>query len=92
MIHVEGKVFLRGGEKIGWVADNDFYDKSGRKLGYFQGNDIFDADGKKIAWMASSHAHTVDGGRFSFEENRNVITGGLLSNEERAAARILFGE
>ena len=92
MIHVEYKSFMRAGEKIGWIAENEIYDKTGQKLGYFQGNDIFDAQGNKVAWIAGSHVHTVSGQRFSFEDNRKVIEGGLISNEERAVARIFFGE
>ena len=92
MIHVEGKSCTRGGEKIGWLAENDVYDHTGKKLGYFQSNDIFDASGKKIGWIEGDYLHTIDGKKFSFEENRSVVCGGLLSNEERAAARLFFGE
>ena len=89
---MEGKSCNRAGEKIGWLADNDIYDKSGKKLGYFERNDIYDASGKKVAWMEGNYVHMETGEKFSFDENRNVVCGGLLSNEQRAAARIFFGE
>ena len=81
MINVEGKSCKRGGEKIGWLADNDVFDKNGKKLGYFERGDIFNASGKKIAWIQGNYVHMATGEQFSFDENRGVVCGGLLSNE-----------
>ena len=36
MIKIEGNDIRRGGEKIGWIEENDMFNEDGKKVGYLK--------------------------------------------------------
>lgn len=94
MIKISGNDIKREGEKIGWIEGNDVRDMSNRKLGYVIGDDIFrGSDGLKVAFIEGAYIITSSGKKMSVtENNQNHVTGGMTSNEIRAAIRLFFGD
>ena len=92
MLRVNGKQVLRGSEKIGWVDDQHVYAHNGEKVGYFEGNNIYTHDGKRVGYIEDHYIKTSDGKSIRLDDNRRHISGGALSDHERAAIRLLLGE
>lgn len=94
MIKIIGNDIKRDGEKIGWIDGNDVRDMSNRKLGYVIGDDIFrGSDGFKTAFVDGAYIISFSGKKMSVtENNQKHVTGGLISNEMRAAIRLFFGD
>jgi len=91
MIKIEGNDIMRGGEKVGWIQENDIYDNNGRKLAYFSSNDIYKANGIKLGHIEGDSIHKEGGGQINLNENRKYVSGGSMSELERAAIRLIFG-
>lgn len=93
MIKIVGNDMMRGGEKLGYIRENDIYDRMGKKLGYHQENDIYDAHGRKLGYLEGNYLKDASGdGVDSLTEIRRDIQGGTISDLERAAIRLLVGD
>jgi len=92
MITIVGNDMRRGGEKIGWIEENDLYNEDGKKVGYWSSNDIYDASGRKFGYIEGNYLYASDGHKFELDDIRKEITGGSLSDLERAAVRLLLGD
>ena len=92
MIEIIGNDIRRGGEKIGFIRDDDLYDDKGHKRGYFSDSagDIFDASGKKIGYLEGNHCVAGDE-RVSLSDIRREIRGGSYGDCARAAVWLLLG-
>jgi hypothetical protein len=91
MIKIVGNDIYRGGEKLGWLEENDIYGEDGGKLGYYSGDDIYNSSGAKIGYFEGTHLKTTSGRTVSFEELRRHVLG-TASDIARAAVYLLFGE
>jgi len=91
MIKIEGNDIRRGGEKIGWIEENDMFNEDGKKVGYWSSNDIYDGNGRKLGYIEGNYCYASDGNKFELDDIRKEITGGSLSDLERAAVRLLLG-
>lgn len=93
MIKIIGNDIMRGGEKIGYFSGNDIYSYEGKKLGYFEGNDIFDYENRKLGYLEGDFIHYINGEqKIRIEDNRQHVSGGELSDIQRAAVRFLLGD
>ncbi|MDO8504331.1 MAG: hypothetical protein Q7S36_00560 [Candidatus Liptonbacteria bacterium] len=94
MIDVRGNELWRGGQKIGYISDNDIFSNEGKKLGYVSGNAVYNAhDNKKLAYLQGNFVYDpVSGKKIEIEENREHVVGGQLSDVYRAAVRMFLGD
>ncbi len=93
MINVSGKDLMRAGQKIGYIQGNDIFSHEGRKLGYVQGNHVFNRDGQKLAYLQDDHIyHAHDSQKTRIEDNHQQVSGGEISDVQRAAVRVLLGD
>ncbi len=93
MIKIAGNDITRGGQKLGYLRENDVYDAHGKKLGYYQENDIYDASGRKLGYLEGNYLKDASGDNVdSLTEVRRDIQGGTISDLERAAIRLLVGD
>ncbi|MEK7193446.1 MAG: 4-fold beta flower protein [Patescibacteria group bacterium] len=92
MITIIGNDVRRGGAKIGWVRANDVYNEDGKKVGYFSSNDIYDTNNHKLGYIEGNYLYASDGHKIELDDIRKEITGGSLSDLERAAVRLLLGD
>ena len=91
MITIVGKEILRAGQRIGYLQGNDIFSHANIKLGYVQGNHIFVHENHKLAWLENDYIKTADGQSIRVEANNQQITGGEISDIQRAAIRFLLG-
>ena len=93
MIRVDGHTFWRGGDKIGFIDGDHIKNHEGDKVGYVQGNYIYDIKGHKLAYMEADHICFLNSPhKIRIEDNDKEISGGDLSNIQKAAVRVLLGE
>ena len=93
MLKVEGNAIFRSGIKVGYVENGHVIDRSGKKVGYYSGDHVFSEDGRKLASLEGDFIYFMDSGhKMRIEDNNSDVVGGNLTNLEKAAARILFGE
>ncbi len=92
MIKVIGNDFMRGGEKIGWIEGDHIFDHTGRKLGYASGNNIYDIGGMKIGWIEGDYLFAPGNKKIRLDEVHAEIQGGVLTEAQRAAVRVLLGD
>ena len=92
MIKIVGNNIWRGGEKIGWLQDDNVYSHENRKIGYFSDNDIYNQEGRKVGYIEGDYIKTVDGKEIRLEDNREHVVGGSISDLARAAIRLLLGD
>ena len=83
---------MRGGQKVGWVDNDHVFDEHGVKLGYFDHNGIYDHGARKIARIEGNHIFTLDGNRRRLDDSHNHVSGGSISDLERAAIWLLIGD
>lgn len=91
MIKIIGNDIMRGGEKIGWIRENDLYNEDGQKVGYFSSNDIYDRGNNKLGYIQGNYLYTSEGHKLELDDIRKDIAGGSLPDLARAAIRLLLG-
>ena len=93
MIQVSGHDIFRGGIKLGWVGSGYLYNHLGNKVACASDNIIYDeSTGKKIAYISGEYVYFTDTNKESrIEDEIAGIESGLLSNIERVAVKIYFG-
>ncbi len=93
MIRVDGHTFIRSGEKIGFIDGTHIKNHSGDKVGYYQEDHIYNRDGHKLAYLEGDHICFTDSShKIRIEDNNRDVSGGSLSNIQKAAVRVLLGE
>lgn len=92
MINIVGNEIMRGGQRIGYLRGNDVFSHEGRKLGYVEGSRVFNYDGKKLGYLEGDFLNTADGKQIRIEDNHQHVSGGSISDAERAAVRLLLGD
>lgn len=89
---IENDIF-RGREKIGYIRGNDIWEVGGNKIGYYIGDDIYNYKGVKIGYVENNYIKYENGNRkISFQEIKNDVVGGIISDICRAAIKLLFGD
>jgi hypothetical protein len=93
MIKIVGNEILRGGEKIGYIRENDIFEVGGSKIGYYIGDHIYDYNRRKIGYIDDGYIKYENSNRkISISENKLHVSGGVISDVCRAAIRLLFGD
>lgn len=84
--------FFKDGVEMGRVIDGHIYSKGQtHSVGIVVGNHI-EHDGVKIAWVDGSNLVDLSGRRVSLSTINKHVTGGSISELERAALRLLFAD
>jgi len=92
MIHIVDNDILRGTEKLGYLSGNDVFDRNSRKMGYHSSDTVYDLSGRKLGYIKDGHLRQPDGDNVaSLMDIHKEITGGTISDIERAAIRLLIG-
>ncbi len=93
MINVSGHDLFRGGQKIGYIQNNDIFSHDGKKVGFVDGSHVFNRDGHKLAYLEGDYIyHTQDSQKIRIEDNHQHVSGGAISDTQRAAVRVLLGD
>ena len=93
MIRVDGREFWRSGIKIGFIDDEFIKNHGGEKIGYYHDIFVFNMQGHKLAYLEADYICFLNSSRkIRIEDNNTDISGGALSNIQRAAARVLLGD
>ncbi len=93
MIKLIGNDIIQNGEKIGWIRENDIFNKSGNKIGYYIGDDIYNYKGVKIGYLENNYIKYENGNRkMGLQETKNHIVGGTIPDICRATIKLLLGD
>ena len=92
MIKVENNHIMRDGVKIGWVDGSHIFDHMAKKLGYIADNSVWSESAKKLAHLDGEYIYYPDTDkRVRLEEIIDTVPSATLSNIQRVAVRIFFG-
>ena len=93
MIKLNDNDIMRDGVKIGWVTKNHFFNSSGKKVGYATLDKIYDENAVKLAHVDGEYVYynTADGKKTKIETLIEDIAAPYLSNVQRVAIRMFFG-